>query len=64
MSFAFRTKQEADLLQTVQQLLEASYQSSLLLLLPSQYPPNNFSFISLRYIFADHLVVPELHDNS
>ena len=62
LPFAFGRQQQTDLVQTVQQLIEASSHSSLLFLPPSVYPPPEFR-IYFPYVFADQTVVPEIQNN-
>jgi len=62
LPFALCRKQQADLVPTVQQLIEASSHSSPLQLL-SVYPAPESQFISLRYVSVDQTAVPETHNN-
>jgi hypothetical protein len=62
LPFAFGKKQQTDLVQTVQQFIEASCRTSLRLLLPALYPPTKCQFYFASFVVADKNVVPDRHN--
>jgi len=62
LPFALCRKQQTDLVQTLQQHIDASTHSSPLQLF-SVYPAPESQFILLRYVSVDQTVIPETHNN-